>query len=88
MKNKVIASSHNDNSVSVPGLCDFGFTRKRHMQAMSAGQELLNRADTAGTSIYDSLNCGKLTYLIRYLKKGSVFALLWISYYSEYVSLT
>lgn len=86
MENKVIVRSNKERSVTKQGLySEFGFFGKKHEQALGAAQELLCKTETSGTTIYDSLNCGKLSRLITYIKNGSAFALLWISCYSEYV---
>ena len=86
MENKVIVRNHKECSSTKPELySEFGFFGKKHAQALSTAQELLCKAETSGTTIYDSLNCGKLSRLITYIKNGSAFSLLWISCYSEYV---
>ncbi|MDF2570291.1 MAG: hypothetical protein K0R55_1895 [Sporomusa sp.] len=71
MKGKIVARIQNDAPVIAWELrSDSGFIRKKHMQAMSAAQELLSRVDTYDMTIYDSLNCGKLSRLIDYIKNS------------------
>ncbi|SMD15566.1 hypothetical protein [Sporomusa malonica] len=72
MEKKVIAGIQNDSpAIEWELRSDFDFIRKKHMQAMKAAQELLSSADTYGTTTYDSLNSGKLSRLIDYVKSGS-----------------
>lgn len=66
MEKKVIAGIQNlSPAIRWELRSDFDFIRKKHMQAMKAAQELLSNTDTCGMTIYDSLNSGKLSRLIR-----------------------
>ena len=72
MKNKVMVAVAGDTPVITWELRgDFGFICKKHIQAMSAAQEIIRGVDSYDMTIHDSLNCGKLTRLIKYLKQTS-----------------
>ncbi|QDR82954.1 hypothetical protein [Sporomusa termitida] len=72
MKNKTITRcSDNIPAITWELRRDFGFICKKHLQAMSAAQAILRGVDTYDMTIYDSLNCGKLTRLLKYLKQAS-----------------
>jgi hypothetical protein len=86
MENKVLAATYKKNvgSDSKVG-SKTGITWKKHNQVMNAAQELLYKADNTHTTIYDSLNCGKLARLFAYINSGSVAVLMWVNCYSEHV---
>jgi len=86
MENKVLVGNHKKSGSAYSKVSSkAGITWKKHYQVMNEAQELLCKADTSRTTIYDSLNCGKLARLIAYIKNGSTIALLWISCYAESV---
>lgn len=86
MDNKVMPGSIEEGSVTEPGAYNgLGFIGGKHKQAMLAAQELLSKDRLSDTSIYESLNCGKLAQLIAYIKNGSAFALIWVTCYAESV---
>ncbi|MDF2569744.1 MAG: hypothetical protein K0R55_1348 [Sporomusa sp.] len=88
MKNNVITRIKEDNPVIEWEVhSNSSLAYKKHMQALSAARELISRADTYDITIYDSLNCGKMARLIDYIKNGSAFILLWVSYNQHIVSL-
>jgi hypothetical protein len=87
MENKVMLENPKDGAVTEIGIYSKGgFIQKKHSRAMCVAQELLCKAATSCTTIYDSLNCGKLGRLITYLKGGNAVTLLWVSCYLEYVA--
>lgn len=72
MRNKAITSM----AVGTPAVTwelrgNSGFIGRKHLQAMRAAQAILSGVDTYDMTIYDSLNCGKLAGLIRYLRQPS-----------------
>ncbi len=56
-----------------------GIIGRKHRLAMARAAELL-QADQQTHSIYDSLNCGKLSRLACYLKNGAVYTLAYYTY--------
>ncbi len=60
-----------------------GIIANKYMAAMAKAEELLYGSDIH-TTIYDNLNCGKLSHFIRYIRRGSTCLLLYYSYV-EYV---
>lgn len=56
-----------------------GIFGRKHRLAMARAAELL-QAGQQTNSIYDSLNCGKLSRLACYLKNGAVYTLVYYTY--------
>lgn len=56
-----------------------GIITNKYMAVMAKAQELLHSSNTEHT-IYDDLNCGKLTRFIRYIRNGSAYLVLYFSY--------
>lgn len=81
MGNKITTRMSSD----LPGLQwklsrDCTFIAHKHRQAMKSAKELLTKFDIDSLIISDSLQCGKLTRLLHFIKTGSTFMLLWVSY--------
>lgn len=86
MENKVITTNYQESTDMESELGNsLGFFAGKHQQAMRGAQELLCKAEVSGANIHDSLNCGKLGRLLAYIKNGSAFAMLWVSYYADYM---
>lgn len=56
-----------------------GFIGKKHRLALAQAEELL-RPDLQTDNIHDSLNCGKVSRLIRFLKNGAVYTLVYYTW--------
>ncbi|WP_371372890.1 hypothetical protein [Sporomusa aerivorans] len=61
-----------------------GFFGKKHMVALAEAETLLR--PEYHNSIMDSLNCGKLSKLIYFLKSGSAYILLYYTYVASVVN--
>jgi hypothetical protein len=81
MEKNILGKSHTGVNFTAVGPHEqTGLIYKKYAAAMKNAEELLNKTDSLTKGIYECLNCGKLTRLVKYIKNGSVVILLMVSY--------